>query len=217
MVFTPDPKSIKDMPPPPVKVDLEQGTDAWFQYRMHYFNASEAAAITGCSPWMTPRELLNQKAHADVRKTNQAMAHGHQYEPQARTLARQLFDAPDLDPAVYRRGMYSASLDAITQDMRLNVEIKCPLLGSKSSLWRKARGGKLPNHYKMQLAHQWYVCRTRQNILMVYCSSQRRSVHVEISAAELEQIWTDVVEPAWQKFAEQLRLANDETTTITEH
>jgi putative phage-type endonuclease len=207
MDFMPNSQSLKDMPQPPVKVDLEQGTPAWFQYRTRYLNASEAAAVTGCSPWMTSNQLLNRKIHADAEETNQAMVHGHRFEPDARMLAQQLFNAPDLAPAVYRRGSYSASLDAITPDMRLNVEIKCPVRGSQSDLWHKLSRGKLPNHYKMQLAHQWHVCGTGQNLLMVYCFNQRRSVHLEMSTSELRLLWTDVVETAWIKFAEEMRLA----------
>ena len=43
------------------------------------------------------------------------------------------------------RGSYSASLDAIMPDMRLNVEIKCPVRGSQSDLWQKVSRGKLSN------------------------------------------------------------------------
>lgn len=105
------------------------------------------------------------------------------------------------------RGRSSASLDAITPDMRLNVEIKCPVRGSQSDLWQKVSRGKLPNHYKMRLVHQWCVCGTGRNLLMVYCFNQRRSVHVEVSTSELGLLWTDVVELAWQKFAVEMRLA----------
>ena len=193
------------MSQPLVKVDLKQGTPAWFQYRTRHFNASEAAAVTGCSPWTTPTQLLNQSILAGVRKSNPTMAHGHRFEPDARELAQQQFNAPDLEPAVYCRGRYSASLDAITPDMRLNVEIKCPVRGSRSDLWRKVRRGKLPRHYKIQLAHQWHVCGTERNILMVYCSDQRQSVQMEVSVDELGLLWSDVVEPAWRIFAEELR------------
>lgn len=202
---------------PAETVDLEQGTDAWFEYRRRHLNASEAAAVAGCSPWMTSAELLNLKTRAETRKINKAMVHGHQYEPEARTLAQHLYDAPDLAPAVYCRGRYSASMDAVTPDRRLSVEVKCPVRGSQSDLWRKVSRDKLPIHYKMQLAHQWYVCRPGRTLLMAYCFKRRSSVQVEVSVEELEQLWTDVVEPAWLKFYEELRLATEETITVTGH
>lgn len=187
-----------------VKLDLEQGTPEWFAQRMQHFNASEAAAVTGCSPWMNRDQLMDLKRHVGARPINQAMAHGHRYEPEARTLAQQVFDAPDLAPAVYCRGRYLASLDAITPDLRLNVEIKCPVKGSKSDLWNKVRRGRLPTHYKVQLAHQWFVCRTRRNLLMVYCHDRKQSVHLQLDEDELNQLWSDIVEPAWRTFAEVL-------------
>lgn len=205
------------MSQPPVKVALQQGTPDWFHYRRKYFNASEAAAVVGCSPWMTSSQLFNLKVGYEARETNEAMAHGHRFEPDARTLAQRRFNAPDLAPAVYRRGRYSASLDAITPDFRLNVEIKCPVRGSQSDLWRKVSRGKLPNHYKMQLAHQWHVCGSAQNLLMVYCAIQRRAIEVEMATEELGQLWTDIVEPAWQKFAGEMRLAGETTTETMAH
>ncbi|MFC1680777.1 lambda-exonuclease family protein [Pseudomonadota bacterium] len=205
------------MSQPPVKMELEQGTPEWFRYRRRHFNASEAAAVVGCSPWMTSSQLLTLKISAGRRETNEAMVHGHRFEPDARALARQLFNAPDLEPAVCRRGRYSASLDAITPDLRLNVEIKCPVRGSQSDLWRKVSRGKLPTHYKMQLAHQWYVCGSAQNLLMVYCANEHRAVQVELSTEELGQLWADVVEPAWQKFAGEMRLAAENAPDTMAH
>lgn len=187
----------------PVKVELEQGTPEWFLYRKQHFNASEAAAVTGCSPWVTRARLLELKRGDNTPLTNPAMAHGHRYEPEARKLAQRIFDAPDLAPAVYCRGRYLASLDAITHDLRLNVEIKCPVKGSRSDLWNKVRRGRLPMHYKVQLAHQWFVCRARRNLLMVYCHDSKQCVHLQLDEDELSRLWSDVVEPAWRSFQHQ--------------
>ena len=73
-----------------VKLALAQGTPDWFTYRMQHFNASEAAAVTGCSPWITRDQLLAQKRHGGAPGTNRAMAHGHRYEPEARVHAQRI-------------------------------------------------------------------------------------------------------------------------------
>ena len=185
-------------------MELEQGTPEWFLYRRHHFNASEAAAVTGCSPWLTRAQLIELKRSGSARPTSPAMAHGHEFEPEARELAQRYFGAPDLAPAVYRRGRYLASPDAITPDLRLNVEIKCPIRGSRSDLWNKVRRGRAPMHYKVQLAHQWFVCRARRNVLMVYCNNRKQSVQLGLDEDELSQLWSDVVKPAWLKFEKML-------------
>lgn len=40
--------------------DLIQGTPEWLAYRAGHFNASDAPAMMGCSPYKTRAELLRE-------------------------------------------------------------------------------------------------------------------------------------------------------------
>lgn len=54
-------------------------------------------------------------------------------------------------------GEYAASLDGVTLDGELIVEIKCPYKGQGSALWQAVEAGEVPEHYRMQAQHQLMV------------------------------------------------------------
>lgn len=137
-------------------LQLVQGSQDWHNYRLAMRNASESAAVLGVSPWLTPYQLWLIKTGRCAQETTSAMQHGTDLEPAARA-AYEIFTGNIMQPLVLKDGNYSASLDGMTLDGKLILEIKCPLRGSRSELWQETRAGKVPEHYAIQIQHQMMV------------------------------------------------------------
>jgi putative phage-type endonuclease len=92
---------------------LDQGSTAWFNYRLTMRNASESAAVMGISPWITPYQLWLIKTGRLVQEANVAMQRGTELEPTARA-AYESKTGNVMQPLVLQDGDYSASLDGMT-------------------------------------------------------------------------------------------------------
>lgn len=135
---------------------LVQGSAEWHAHRQTMRNASESPAVLGISPWVTPYQLWLLKTGRKTQSTTAAMSHGTALEPAARA-AYELQTGNVMQPLVMQDGEYSASLDGITLQGDLIVEIKCPMRGSASALWRDVEVGVIPAHYSAQVQHQLMV------------------------------------------------------------
>lgn len=135
---------------------LVQGTPEWHAYRQTMRNASETAAVMGVSPWLTPYQLWEVRTGRRQIETNAAMRRGSALEATAR-LAYEMLTGQVMEPLVMQAGDYSASLDGMTFDGSLIVEIKCPMHGQQSSLWQQVAEGEVPEHYRLQVQHQLMV------------------------------------------------------------
>ena len=135
---------------------LVQGSAEWHTHRLTMRNASESAAVLGISPWMTPYQLWLLKTGRKTQPTTAAMAHGTAMEPAARS-AYELQTGNVMQPLVLQDGDYSASLDGITLQGDLIVEVKCPFRGRTSALWQEVEAGEIPGHYAAQVQHQMMV------------------------------------------------------------
>lgn len=138
-------------------VQLVQGSPEWLAYRLGRRNASESAAVLGLSPWMTPYQLWLSKTGRAETKVTQAMQRGTDLEPSARR-AYEEQTGLIMQPLVLEANGYSASLDGMTIEGDLILEIKCPLRGTRSELWQDVLDGKVPEHYQVQIQHQLMVC-----------------------------------------------------------
>ncbi len=137
-------------------IKLVQGSPEWLAYRLSRRNASESAAVLGASPWTTPYQLWLLKTGRSVTPVTSAMRHGTDTEPVARA-AYEAHTGFVLQPLVLEHKGYSASLDGITFDHDLILEIKCPVRGSRSDLWQDVAAGAVPEHYMTQVQHQLMV------------------------------------------------------------
>ena len=67
--------------------DIIQGTPEWRAHRAAYYNASDAPAMMGCSPYKTRAALVQQIATGIEPEhdaaTLQRFANGHKYEARA--------------------------------------------------------------------------------------------------------------------------------------
>lgn len=148
-------------------VQLVQGSPAWHEHRAKYRNASETAIVMGDSPWMTPYQLWELRTGRRKPEVNAAMARGTALEPQARA-AYEALTGHVMQPLVLVEGDYSASFDGLTFDGSLLLEIKCPVKGKESTLWRHVAQGEIPAHYRWQLEHQFLVSKAAQGHLYVF-------------------------------------------------
>ena len=130
-----------------------QGTTAWLEERRNHIGASDAVVIVGDSPWKTPLELWEQKLSLRPDDPeNQYMRRGTEMEPLARKVFEEMTGYEVFPQVVYHKKhkFMMASLDGLSLDGTIAVEIKCP--GEKDHALAVA--GKIPSHYKAQLQHQ---------------------------------------------------------------
>lgn len=141
---------------------LRQGTPEWAAHRAKHWNASDAPAVMGCSPYKTRSQLLHEChtglcAEVDAA-TQRRFDDGHRFEALALPLAEAIVGEP-LSPMTGTNGRLSASFDGITFDYSVAFEHK-----TVSALLRDAidaddgTGHRLPLQYKVQMEHQLAVC-----------------------------------------------------------
>ncbi len=149
-------------------VNIHQGTPEWHAYRASHFNASDAAAMLGVSPYRTREDLLREKATGIAPEVDQATQRrfddGHRFEALARPLAEAIV-GQDLFPCVGEDGRYSASFDGITIDGDTVFEHKT-LNAKLHALDWADDGSHLPEHYRVQMEHQLMVSGGRRVLFM---------------------------------------------------
>jgi putative phage-type endonuclease len=152
-------------------IQLKQGSVDWLTYRLTMRNASETAAVLGVSPWTTPYQLWLLKTGRKQQTVTPAMQHGTALEPVARA-AYEEQTGFIMQPLVMQDGAYSASLDGMTLEGDLVVEIKCPVRGQDSALWKEVQAGWVPDHYAAQIQHQLMVSGAALAHLWVFDGTQ---------------------------------------------
>ena len=149
--------------------DLIQGSPEWLAYRAQHFNASDAPAMMGCSPYKTRAQLLRE-LHTGVAPdvdiaTQKRFDNGHRAEALARQLAEEIV-GEDLYPVTGSEGRLSASFDGLTLDestvwehKALNADIRAAfdaidrLVGGGD----EAPGRLLPIYHRVQMEQQLHV------------------------------------------------------------
>ena len=136
---------------------LQQGTPEWHAYRRSHFNASDAAAMLGISPYKTRDELLAEYATGIEPEYDEAtlarFEEGHRLEEKARAKAEELIGEDlfavvgEWDDAEKESLPLSASFDGITLD-------GCAIWEHKT-LNNDLRETKVvPDHYQAQIQQQ---------------------------------------------------------------
>lgn len=152
---------------------IEQGSSVWHKWRSEGIGASEASVIVNKNPWTTSYQLWREKLGLDPSKNvNAQMKKGIDLEPEARlSVSNQL--GIHFVPGCFEkdgRNWMRASLDGISSDNKIAVEIKCPGIDAHS----KAMYGMVPDYYEPQLQHQMEVC----DLDKIYYYSYREGVGV---------------------------------------
>ena len=144
--------------------NLIQGSPEWLAYRSEHFNASDAPAMLGCSPYKTRDQLLREM-HTGIAEAVDAgqqrrFDNGHRLEALARPLAEQIV-GEDLYPITGSNGRLSASFDGMTLDETRGFEHKALNADLRAAFRAIAEGAgtdALPLHYRVQMEQQLYVC-----------------------------------------------------------
>lgn len=159
---------------------LAQGSPEWLAHRRSHFNASDAAAMMGCSPYKTRNQLLHELKTgiaAEVSAEGQRrFDDGHRFEAMARPLAEE-FIGEELYPVVGTEGKLSASFDGLTmlrnknfEHKSLNDELRAIFadIETMAPEYRDTEGGKLlPLYHRVQMEHQHLVCKTAEKTLFM--------------------------------------------------
>ncbi len=149
--------------------ELTQGTPEWHAHRAQHFNASDAPAMMGCSPYKTRAELLRE-LHTGLAGEVDAAAQrrfddGHRFEALARPLAEKII-GDDLYPCVGTEGRYSASFDGLTLGGEDAFEHKTLGEPLRYTPWDEGNGEHLPLHYRVQMEHQLMVSGAERVLFM---------------------------------------------------
>lgn len=189
-------------------VKLVQGSPEWHEHRLRHRNASETPAVLQLSPYMTAHQLwLIKTGRAAQPEGTAAMAHGTQLEP----LAREAYEQQTglvMEPLVLTEGEYSASLDGITLDGRLMLEIKCPH-SKDSKILAEAKAGRVPVHIYWQLQHQLLV--SGADLAHLYVFDGTSGILLE---QQPEMSAWDTIRQDWDKFMALVR--EDRAPALTE-
>jgi putative phage-type endonuclease len=180
-------------------VKLVQGSAEWHEHRRKYRNASETPVVMGVSPWQTPYQLWQHKLGLSEPEVTPAMLRGMQLEPAARAA----YEAPTglvMQPLVVLDGEYSASLDGLTLAGERLVEIKCPVKGRDSTLWKTIEARRLPEHYAWQVQHQLMV--TKADVADVFVFDGADGILFPI--APNPPSWSQIC-AAWDNFMQNVR------------
>ena len=100
-----------------------------------------------------------------------------------------------MQPLVMQDGQYSCSLDGITLDGELIVEIKCPFKGRDSELWEAVAAGEVPGHYGVQVQHQLMVSGAQRAHFWVF--DGREGI---LAAVERKELAMEEIREAWDAF-----------------
>ena len=148
-------------------IDLIQGSPEWHAHRATHFNASDAPAMMGCSPYMTRNELLHRLKTGIAPEvdagTQRRFDDGHRFEALARPLAQDII-GEELYPVTGTNGKLSASFDGLAllgetafEHKTLNAELR----GLQHFI-----GQELPLHYRVQMEHQMLVSGAERVLFM---------------------------------------------------
>ncbi len=137
--------------------NLQQGSPEWHAHRAKHFNASDAPAMLGCSPYQSRRDLLRKCATGIEPEVDAAtaarFANGHRLEAIARPLAEEIVGEP-LYAVTGVSGRLSASFDGLTLGQEKGWEHKAL---NDALRFVFERDEELPLHYRVQMEHQMIV------------------------------------------------------------
>lgn len=151
-------------------VNLVQGSPEWHAHRRNHFNASDAPAMMGVSPYKTRDQLLHEMATGITKEvdagTQKRFDDGHRFEALARPLAEKII-GEELSPTVGVEGKYSASFDGITfgdditfEHKSLNDELRAVFHNQDSDTV------DLPLMYRVQMEQQLMVSGAEKCLFM---------------------------------------------------
>lgn len=180
--------------------DLQQGSQAWHEFRATHFGASEAAAMLGLSKYTTRSELLYQK-HTGISKeidpaTQARFDKGHETE----ALARPIIEArigEALSPITCSDGNMSCSCDGITFDDSIAWEHKL----DGNALFSAVAIGQMPEEHLPQCQQVLMITGAKKLIFTVSNGTAERMASLEVYP---DPAWFERIRAGWAQFEQDL-------------
>jgi len=145
--------------------ELEQGSQAWHDYRLSKIGGSECPIICGISPHRSPYSLWLEKMGLYTQEVTSAMQRGTDMEPVARKRFNEQYGK--FTPAVVEHDTIpwmSASLDGIDIHHKCLLEIKCTSAKNHSRM----KMDDIPLSWMYQVQHQLIVTGCQWGYLASY-------------------------------------------------
>lgn len=147
---------------------MEQNTDAWLEWRRKGIGGSDAPAVMGVSPYMTPRQLFYEKIGVQQYEANAFVTDlGHKFEPVMRA-DFELEHGYSISPQCVQHselGWLRASLDGFNEEKKVFVEIK--YVGEEKLNWILEHKAPLEIHFP-QIQHQFLVTGFQTGFYLAY-------------------------------------------------
>jgi putative phage-type endonuclease len=149
--------------------DLLQGSPEWRAHRSNHFNASDAPAMMGVSPYKTRAELLREMHTGLVPDidigTQKRFDNGHRAEALARPLAEEFIGA-ELYPVTGSEGKLSASFDGLTLDESTGFEHKAMNAELRRAIQDEDSAPQLPIYHRVQMEQQLLISGAKRILFM---------------------------------------------------
>ncbi len=183
--------------------NLVQGSPEWKAYRANHFNASDAPAMMGLSPYKTRTQLLNEMKSGIAPEidsaTQQRFDDGHRYEALARPLAEEII-GQDLYPVTGSEGKLSASFDGLTMDESICFEHKT----INDEIRAATCAADLGAHLRVQMEQQLMIANATKCLFMASKWEGEKLIEEVHHWYESDQEIRDAIIQGWCQFAEDL-------------
>jgi len=186
------------------RIELEQGSQEWLEWRRGKRMASETAAVMGISPYSSPAQVRKEKQGRGRTFVTDAMQRGHDEEPRARE-AYESATGTLYQPAVFEDGDFGASVDGITMEGDQLLEIKTPAKGRDSDRWNEVAEGAISDYDYAQVQHQMMVTGAADCVFLVWSGTDMVSTVVPRNPEFFEKI-----KEAWDEFWPTVESRDDE-------
>jgi putative phage-type endonuclease len=193
----------------PQTLDLEQGSQEWLEARKKHFCASEAPAVMSVNPYFpkNPTDLAKQKLGYVNTFVSHAMREGNRLEPIIRLQVEAQTDL-EFEPEVLVLGKFLASLDGISWERDIILEIKAPQ--SNNETVKLAMEGRVILAHQYQIQHQLIVSKAEKCIYAVRNPDDCEIYMVDVFPNQMLQ---KKLKQAWKDFEPLMDLNEDELST----
>jgi putative phage-type endonuclease len=187
-----------------------QGSQEWLDVRKNHFCASEAPSVMSVNPYFpkNPRRLALEQKRGYVKTfVSHAMREGHRLEPLIRLQVEAQTDL-EFEPEVLVLGKFLASLDGISWERDIILEIKAPQ--SNNETVKLAMEGRVILAHQYQIQHQLIVSKAEKCIYAVRNPDDCEIYMVDVFPNQMLQ---KKLKQAWKDFEPLMDLNEDELLT----
>lgn len=154
------------------KLDLEQNSPEWEQFRRTHIGASDSPIICGVSPFNTAYKLWREKVIGEKGPSNRAMEEGHALESYARKWAESVYmtSYPPICILHDQLPFPMASLDGYSEEYNTILEIK--VVGDNTFYNAETNGP--PLHWVYQVNHQMECAGVNRTLIFMMHRSKEK-------------------------------------------